>query len=101
MGSSEGFADPDAPRFVLYYASWCPHCKAVEPEFTSWASNGTVDVNGKKVKVEKIEEKSISDEMKEKVKGYPTFILHKGGQDIEFSGSRDTSGWMAFLKENI
>ena len=93
----EGFAD-GAPSFTMYYAEWCPHCKTVAPVFKDWAKNGTVNVGGKTVFVKAVEEKEISSDMKDKVKGFPTFLFSKGGSDVEYNGSRDPSGWEAFLK---
>lgn len=96
---SEGFAGGDAPSFNLYYADWCPHCKEVAPKFKEWAKNGTVNIGGKTVFAKAFEEKSIPADMKDKVKGFPTFIFSKGGSHIEYSGSRDPSGWEAFIKQ--
>lgn len=98
-GRREGFAADGAPSFTLYYADWCPHCKEVAPKFKEWAKNGTVTVNGKTVFVAAVEEKDIPAAMKEKVKGFPTFIFSKGGSDVEYSGSRDANGWEAFLRQ--
>ena len=96
----EGFEGGDnAPSFTLYYASWCPHCKEVAPKFKEWAKNGTVNVDGKTVFVKAVEEKDIPADMKGNVRGFPTFIFKKGGSTVEYSGSRDPSGWEAFLKQ--
>jgi len=35
------------------------------------------------------------------VKGYPSFLLSKGGKIIEFNGPRSADGFMDFLKQNI
>jgi thiol-disulfide isomerase/thioredoxin len=97
---SEGFYGGDAPSFNLYYADWCPHCKEVAPKFREWAKNGTVNIDGKTVFAQAVEEKSIPADMKDKVKGFPTFIFSKGGSIVEYSGSRDPSGWEAFIKQH-
>lgn len=98
-GRREGFADSGAPSFTLYYADWCPHCKEVAPKFKEWAKNGTVNVGGETVFVKAVEEKDIPADVKSTVKGFPTFIYSKGGSTVEYSGSRDASGWEAFLKQ--
>ncbi len=99
-GRNEGFAGgADAPSFTLYYADWCPHCKEVAPQFKEWAKNGTVNVGGKTVFVKAVEEKQIPSDMKDKVKGFPTFIFSKGGSTVEYSGTRDPTGWEAFIKQ--
>ena len=101
--TSEGFQE-GVDEFVLYYASWCGHCKNVKPIFQSWgAEKGSVQIGGKTVFVRMVEEKEMENEKnKPTIKGYPTFILRKAdGSTKEFNGDRSPEGWNAWLKENI
>lgn len=93
---SEGFSSNSGSTFTLYYADWCPHCKAVKPAFESWMSS----------------QKLVNAEMKEAdrdsaavsaagVKGFPTFQLTKEDGSVVECGARDAAGWEAFLKENM
>ena len=105
--SFEGFADTKGTdNFVLYYAEWCPHCKDVKPIFKSWAADkGSVQVNGKTVFVSMVEADAAGSKEKmagKNIRGYPTMMLEKAdGKLVEFSGSRDETGWMEFLKKNV
>ena len=92
--------------FTMYYADWCPHCEKVKPIFQSWgADKGTVQIKGKTVFVKMVEEKELKpdDINKDRVKGYPTFILNRAGNSdgIEFGGDRSEKGWEKWLTENL
>lgn len=105
--SFEGFADTKGTdNFVLYYAEWCPHCKDVKPIFKAWgADKGSVQVNGKTVFVSMVEADAAGSKEKmasKNIRGFPTMMLEKAdGKLVEFSGSRDETGWMEFLKKNV
>ena len=103
--SSEGFTDSlkGADTFTLYYADWCPHCKAVKPAFQDWAKNGFVSVAGRNVKVRMVEpEKEPEKATTKEIKGYPTFMLETAdGKSVEYQGDRSPDAYMAFLEENL
>jgi thiol-disulfide isomerase/thioredoxin len=89
--------------FTLYYADWCPHCKAVKPVFSEWSSSGTVMVQNKTV-VTKMVEADTSPDLVSKagVKGFPTMILTKAdGTSVEYKGDRSVSGWEEWLSSNL
>ena len=93
----------DAGKFVMYYADWCPHCKSIKPEFEQFMGNGSVNVNGKSVKVDMVQpEKEPEKAVGVDVKGYPTLLYSdSAGKTVEFSGPRTTDGYMAFLKQQV
>lgn len=98
---AEGFK-AGADTFTMYYAEWCPHCKAVKPQFSNFASAGAKDVNGKPVFVRMVEEKEIDPKNAPKIDGYPTFLLEKAdGSKVTYEGERTADGWMQFLKQNV
>ena len=103
--TSEGFTDSlkGADTFTLYYADWCPHCKAVKPAFEEWAKNGFVSVAGRNIKVRMIQpEKEPEKTAGKEIKGYPTFMLETAdGKSVEYQGDRTPDGYMAFLEENL
>jgi hypothetical protein len=35
------------------------------------------------------------------IKGYPSFMLNKGGDLIEFNGERTADGFKSFLSQNL
>jgi thiol-disulfide isomerase/thioredoxin len=97
FAGTEGFSSgTSGSTFTLYYADWCPHCKAVKPAFESWMSS----------------QKLVNAQMKEAdrdsaavaaagVKGFPTFQLTKEDGSVVECAARDAAGWEAFLKENM
>jgi thiol-disulfide isomerase/thioredoxin len=98
---SEGFSSGDT--FTLYYADWCPHCKAVKPVFSQWSSSGSVTVKDKTV-VTKMVEADTSPDLVSKagVKGFPTMILTKAdGTTVEYKGDRSVSAWEEWLGSNV
>lgn len=98
---TEGFQGSGSPRFVMYYADWCPHCQSVKPAFQEFVSSGFSDA-GKKVAVEMVEEKSIPADVKSTIQGYPTFVLYKAdGSTVEYHGARDVSAMKDFIGQNI
>ena len=102
--SREGFeSGTGADTFTLYYAEWCPHCKAVKPAFEQWAKNGFVSVAGRNVKVQMVEQSEKPDEVAAKgIKGFPTFLLETAeGKSVEFQGDRTPEGYIKFLEDNL
>jgi thioredoxin 1 len=64
---------------VDFYASWCPHCKNIAKDVTE-ASDALVG----RARVGKldIEENSVTSS-KYEIKGTPTFIVFKNGEEVE------------------
>jgi thiol-disulfide isomerase/thioredoxin len=98
----EGFQS-GANSFTMYYADWCPHCKAVKPAFSDFASGGSIQVKGQPVFLKMVEAEQNPEEAKGKpVRGYPTFLLEKAdGSFKEFDGDRTAAGWKSFLEANL
>jgi thiol-disulfide isomerase/thioredoxin len=104
--SQEGFVDTPAKgadTFTLYYADWCPHCKAVKPMFETWSKNGFVTVAGRNVACRMVQpEKEPEKAVGKEIKGYPTFLLETAdGKTVEYQGDRTPDGWMKFLEDNL
>jgi thiol-disulfide isomerase/thioredoxin len=101
VSGTEGFAS-GTDKFVMYYADWCPHCQTVKPKFKDWSKKGSVQINGKTVFVEMVEEKEKDKLAGKPVRGYPTFLLEKAnGEFKEFEGERSPSGWEKWLQSNL
>lgn len=104
--SKEGFQNDiagAADTFTMYYADWCPHCKAVKPAFQEWSKNGFVTAAGKNVKVRMVEQGENPEEVAAKgIKGFPTFVLMTSdGKSVEFQGDRTPEGYLKFLEEQL
>ncbi|CAL4173797.1 unnamed protein product [Meganyctiphanes norvegica] len=81
---------------VAFVAPWCKHCKALEPEFEGAAT----ELKGDKIMLAKVdgpENKELADEYG--VNGYPTLFVFRNGRKFQFSGQRDQSGMIAYMKE--
>ena len=105
--STEGFTGATSTSggdsFTLYYADWCPHCKAVKPAFAEWAKNGFISVGGKNVSVSMVQPEKEPEKAKGKtIKGYPTFIPETAdGKNYEYEGERTPAGYQKFLEEKF
>jgi hypothetical protein len=105
--STEGFTGATSTSggdsFTLYYADWCPHCKAVKPAFAEWAKNGFISVGGKNVSVSMVQPEKEPEKAKGKtIKGYPTFVLETAdGKNYEYEGERTPAGYQKFLEEKF
>ena len=96
-----GGSDSDM-TFTMYYVDWCPHCTSAKPKFKNFMGNGSVNVKGKAVKCAMVNPEKDPEAAKGlDIKGYPSFMLSKGGKLIEFSGPRTEEGWKSFLEENM
>jgi hypothetical protein len=75
---------------ILYYASWCPHCQTMKPEWEKFAnkySSNNSDVNVADVESEFLEK--VGPEHKSNVVGFPTIVSCKNGRKItDFNGPR-------------
>ncbi len=100
----EGFQGAEgAPSFTMYYADWCPHCKAVKPDFLEFSKKKSINIDGTTVFLDMVEADTDAEKMKGKpVKGFPTFLFEKAdGTTVEYDGERNTKGWMEFIKANV
>ncbi|KAF2705631.1 thioredoxin-like protein [Pleomassaria siparia CBS 279.74] len=80
------------PWFIKFYAPWCHHCQALQPNWAQMAR----DVKGK-LNVGEVNcdvEKRLCKEAK--VQGYPTILFFRGGERIEYSGLRGIGDLIAF-----
>lgn len=63
---------------IEFYATWCPHCKAMEPVVKQ-----VEEILAGKCKVQQLDvdlNKEACD--KENIDGTPTFILYKNGKEV-------------------
>lgn len=102
-GFFEGFSGSGTDTFTLYYADWCPHCKAVKPVFQSWSEQKSISVKSKTVFLKMVEADTQPDVVaKNNVKGFPTFMLQRAdGTTKEFNGERTPEGWKSWLEANL
>jgi thiol-disulfide isomerase/thioredoxin len=104
MRTAEAFEDGTDAVFTLVYAEWCPHCKTVKPEFAKVVAASPMEIAGKKVRFEMLEEKADAAAISKlpRVEGYPTFFFtKKGGQPEEYRGARTPDAMKKFIEENL
>ncbi|KAF9971297.1 hypothetical protein BGZ65_010516, partial [Modicella reniformis] len=80
------------PWLVEYYAPWCGHCKALAPIYENVAQALKGKVNVAKVDCPANEVVCRS----QKVRGYPTIMLHLHGQATEFKDQRTLENLSGF-----
>ncbi len=74
---------------ILYYASWCPHCQSMKPEWEKFASkySSQNDINVADIESEFLDK--AGPEHKQNVVGFPTIVSCKNGKKVlDFNGPR-------------
>jgi len=81
---------------VEFYAPWCGHCTALEPEYKK-AAKMLLDANAPVTlaKLDATKEKKVADKFK--IEGFPTLKFFNHGQPSEYSGPREAAGIVDWL----
>ena len=96
---SEGFQGAGGVSVVICKAEWCGHCKTAAPEFQKLVAASPITLsNGSQATVTMLDADKDKDEIKNyKVRGYPTILIMKDGQPMEYPGERTYNGVVEFL----
>jgi thiol-disulfide isomerase/thioredoxin len=94
---------PAMNTFTMYYADWCGHCQQAKPGFTEFAAGGKIKVGQNDCVIRMVSPEKEPEKAKGKtIKGFPTFLLETAdGKVVEYTGERNTDGYMAFLNSNL
>jgi thiol-disulfide isomerase/thioredoxin len=96
----EGFEGEEL-SVVICKADWCGHCQKAAPEFEKLVSASPLKLsNGKTATVKMLDADKDKDEMNQyKVRGFPTILIVKGGENIEYPGERTYDGVLDFMNK--
>ena len=82
-----------------FYATWCGHCKNMQPEWEKFLNNNSHNINIVEIEAEYLKQIDKSQQMKFNVQGYPSLLLFNNNNRIaEFSGERTANNFNNFIK---
>jgi len=84
--------------FVEFYAPWCGHCKKLAPDYEKLATD--LKKAGSPAVIAKIDATEHSGPSNTYgVRGYPTLIFFKNGNQIKYEGDRSVSAMASFINK--
>ena len=99
--SSEGFEGEDL-HIMIFKAEWCGHCQQAAPEFAKLLAASPIALSDHKKAVVRMldadQDKEAMAPYKDRVKGFPTILIQKGNELVEYPGERKSDDVIAFAK---
>lgn len=96
-GEKLDLSDTSRPTLVLFYASWCGHCKRLIPAWNTMAPTVSKTQLANIVAVEADTHPNIMSEYG--VSGYPTVIMFRGSKSKKepYKGDRSAESFIKFV----
>ncbi|KAJ5805035.1 hypothetical protein N7474_010922 [Penicillium riverlandense] len=85
------------PWFIKFYAPWCPHCQAMNPNWQQMAREMKDTLNIGEVDCT-VERRLCSDA---RVSAYPTMYFFRGGERVEYTGLRGLGDLLSYSKNAV
>ncbi|CAL5869618.1 uncharacterized protein PFLUO_LOCUS3848 [Penicillium psychrofluorescens] len=85
------------PWFIKFYAPWCPHCQAMNPNWQQMAKEMKDTLNIGEVDCT-VESRLCSDA---RVSAYPTMYFFRGGERVEYTGLRGLGDLLSYSKNAV
>ena len=97
QNNREGF-DGETNVLYFFYVDWCPHCTNAKPVIAELEK----ELGDKKIRIEKVNcEENKTLPKKYGVQAYPTVILLKGEERIEYDAGVSKEALNKFLENNL
>lgn len=101
--SNANFRDSEVQLYI-FVANWCPHCTKAKPQWNSFVQsyNGK-SVNGHTVQCTTVDCTDGTNPLIQKyqIQGYPTLIMMKGGQRIDFDSKITEDNLIQFVNATL
>ena len=79
---------------IKFYAPWCGHCKAMQPQYEELATALKGEINV--AEVDAAEHRSLGSRFD--IKGFPTLVFMKGGKVVRYKGPRTQAALTDFVR---
>ena len=93
--------DEELPVFIFVYAPWCTYCKKMK---NTWATLENKYKSNNKIIIKKInsDEALFKNEFSKvhNIKSFPTLLLIRNGESVEYENGRDEESLIKFIDEN-
>jgi protein disulfide-isomerase len=83
------------PWFIKFYAPWCHHCQALAPNWSNLARQMRGNLNIGQINCDA--EKKLCKQAG--VHGYPTMLLFRGGERVEYDGLRGIGDLLSYAEK--
>lgn len=90
------FVNGERPAVLLFYATWCPHCKSFKPEYESLAK-----AMGNDVLVARVDGETYGDLADDyDISGYPTVKLLRADKQKQVNAAKLSEEYDGAMKES-